>query len=515
MHSVLEQNVMAIESRVFLTTPSDQPFYALYSPHTLDTVGKDLDAAADRLLSVVVSLNIRPYIRYYKPSASAPYAAPQSLLLPGNGKTETLCPRVAESMAAIIQGKLNDYFSHEQSNPDGRGNYADTLDPSVIIVVDRSIDLYAPLLHEFTYQALVHDLIDLERGNKYVYDSETTDGQIQTVEAELSEQKDVIWQKCRHRHIGVVSQSLADQFEKLIKENAGVKATQQASRKLTLHEMKAVLSELPEFKQLQKSYSLHIDLASKCLEVINRNSLAIELVTGRTASGEYVDRTYLETRLIAFLDNNELDESDRIRLLFLYLVLVDGGNATDRRRLEEVPQCLSVNDKRAAVNLCRLGVPTDREEEESAQEGPSIAGRYQWDAVSEPKDGQLRPRLEPAIKCIVNEQVGNTLDIDLFPWAEEAPPESIPKHILNVNATSLRRNKSSWRRSKQSLPKHNGKKRGVIIVYIAGGVTLSEMRAIYELSETLKRDIYIGSTHIITPRGFLDDLKSLHLEMLT
>ncbi|KAJ1751301.1 syntaxin binding protein 1 [Coemansia sp. RSA 1821] len=203
--------------------------------------------------------------------------------------------------------------------------------------------------------------------------------------------------------------------------------------------MKAVLSELPEFKQLQKSYSLHIDLASKCLEVINRNSLAIELVTGRTASGEYVDRTYLETRLIAFLDNNELDESDRIRLLFLYLVLVDGGNATDRRRLEEVPQCLSVNDKRAAVNLCRLGVPTDREEEESAQEGPSIAGRYQWDAVSEPKDGQLRPRLEPAIKCIVNEQVGNTLDIDLFPWAEEAPPESIPKHILNVNATSLRR----------------------------------------------------------------------------
>ncbi|KAJ1873490.1 syntaxin binding protein 1 [Coemansia sp. RSA 990] len=258
--------------------------------------------------------------------------------------------------------------------------------------------------------------------------------------------------------------------------------------------MKAVLSELPEFKQLQKSYSLHIDLASKCLEVINRNSLAIELVTGRTASGEYVDRTYLETRLIAFLDNNELDESDRIRLLFLYLVLVDGGNATDRRRLEEVPQCLSVNDKRAAVNLCRLGVPTDREEkEESAQEGPSIAGRYQWDAVSEPKDGQLRPRLEPAIKCIVNEQVGNTLDIDLFPWAEEAPPESIPKHILN----------------------HNGKKRGVIIVYIAGGVTLSEMRAIYELSETLKRDIYIGSTHIITPRGFLDDLKSLHLEMLT
>ncbi|KAJ2765433.1 syntaxin binding protein 1, partial [Coemansia nantahalensis] len=58
-------------------------------------------------------------------------------------------------------------------------------------------------------------------------------------------------------------------------------------------------------------------------------------------------------------------------------------------------------------------------------------------------------------------------------------------------------------------------KGGVVIVYIAGGVTFSEMRAVYELADQLNREIYIGSTHVITPRGFLDDLKSLHLEMLT
>ncbi|KAJ2305501.1 syntaxin binding protein 1 [Coemansia sp. RSA 2706] len=478
-----------IESRVFLTTPSEQPFYALYSPHALNMVGSDLDAAADRLLSVIVSLDIQPYVRYYRPSASAPYEILGSTLMSESGATAT-CPRIAESMAALIQCKLNDYYSHEQSSSNGRGKRSNTLTPSVVIVLDRSVDLYSPLLHEFTYQALVHDLLDLNAGNKYVYEAESANGHRQTIEAELSEQKDPIWEKLRHWHIGDVSQTLADQFERLLKDNIGVQAAKQASKKLTLHEMKAVLSELPEFKRLQESYSLHIDLASKCLEIINGSSLVMladfeqEIVTGRSADGEFVDRTSLETRLISFLDDSELD-------------------APDRRRLEEVPQCLSVNDKRAAVNLQRLGVPTDREEDFSGM--PPLNGRYKWDAVTEPTDGQKRPRLEPAVKCIVAEQLSNTLSTELFPWTEEAPPECIPKHILNINATSLRRPKS---------PMPDAEKKGVVIVYIAGGITMSEMRAIYELADTLKRDIYIGSTHIITPRGFLDDMKSLHLKML-
>ncbi|KAJ2308936.1 syntaxin binding protein 1 [Coemansia sp. RSA 2705] len=216
-----------IESRVFLTTPSEQPFYALYSPHALNMVGSDLDAAADRLLSVIVSLDIQPYVRYYRPSASAPYEILGSTLMSESGATAT-CPRIAESMAALIQCKLNDYYSHEQSSSNGRGKRSNTLTPSVVIVLDRSVDLYSPLLHEFTYQALAHDLLDLNAGNKYVYEAESANGHRQTIEAELSEQKDPIWEKLRHWHIGDVSQTLTDQFERLLKDNIGVQAAKQA-----------------------------------------------------------------------------------------------------------------------------------------------------------------------------------------------------------------------------------------------------------------------------------------------
>ncbi|KAJ2236281.1 syntaxin binding protein 1, partial [Coemansia sp. RSA 485] len=56
--------------------------------------------------------------------------------------------------------------------------------------------------------------------------------------------------------------------------------------------------------------------------------------------------------------------------------------------------------------------------------------------------------------------------------------------------------------------------KGTLIIYIAGGMTFSEMRSVYEMARKYRRQIYIGSTHIITPGGFLNDLKSLHLKML-
>ncbi|KAJ1718425.1 syntaxin binding protein 1, partial [Coemansia biformis] len=171
--------------------------------------------------------------------------------------------------------------------------------PSVVIVLDRSVDLYAPLLHEFTYQAVVHDLVDLEGGRKYVYETEAADGQTRRVEAELAETSDSLWEKYRHWHICDVSEALADEFEALVDKNMGIRNACKG-HKLGVHQMKAVLSELPDFRRLQDSYSLHIDLASKCLEIIN------DLITGKDARGEDVDRGTIETRLISLLDDHTI-----------------------------------------------------------------------------------------------------------------------------------------------------------------------------------------------------------------
>ncbi|PIA18947.1 Sec1-like protein [Coemansia reversa NRRL 1564] len=487
-----------IESRVFLTTPSEQPFYALYSPHASSIAARNLDAAADRLLSVIVSLGITPYIRYYRPAHSALRGTLGKSTASISGAAATAIPHIAESMTAHIQMKLNEHYTHEKGSLGIGQKHAENMAPAVIIVLDRSVDMFAPLLHDFTYQGAVHDLLDLEDGNRHTYVAGSSSGYSRQIVAELAEQKDPLWKKLRHWHIGDVSQYLADQYEKLVRDNVGIQAASKAGKKMTIQEMKAAVSELPEFKQLQDLYSPHIDLASKCLDIIKKNDLLTllefeqEMVTGKDIQGKPTDRTNLEKRLIALLDN-------------------DVFSALDRRRLEEVPRCLSLNDKCAVVNLQRLGISTDRDGD--AANLVCSNKKFSWNAASKINRDNQKPGLEPAVKRIIQEQLSGELCTELFPWAEEAPPEGIPKNFLNMNATSLQRNKSGWRHRNKTL-NPNTDKRGVVIVYIAGGVTLAEMRSVYELADSLQQDIYIGSTHMITPRGFLDNMKRLHLNML-
>lgn len=38
---------------------------------------------------------------------------------------------------------------------------------ATLIVTDRAMDVVAPLIHEFTYQAMANDLLPIEDGSKY------------------------------------------------------------------------------------------------------------------------------------------------------------------------------------------------------------------------------------------------------------------------------------------------------------------------------------------------------------
>jgi syntaxin-binding protein 1 len=110
--------------------------------------------------------------------------------------------------------------------------------------------------------------------------------------------------------------------------------------------------------------------------------------------------------------------------------------------------------------------------------------------------------------------------------ADTPAPAAASLRTQQPPTTSLRSSKPSWHKA----PPRSGAsstKRERIIVFIAGGMTYSEVREVYELSSSVGKDIYIGkvtllasnigayillgSTHTFTPRQFIDDLKVLDL----
>lgn len=59
---------------------------------------------------------------------------------------------------------------------------------ATLLIVDRSIDGLAPCLHEFTYQAMVYDLLNVElRTDKYSY--KTVDNKEQNVDRTVCSRK--------------------------------------------------------------------------------------------------------------------------------------------------------------------------------------------------------------------------------------------------------------------------------------------------------------------------------------
>lgn len=100
--------------------------------------------------------------------------------------------------------KFNDDFPPPSPRPRG-----------LLVITDRTLDLFAPLLHEFTYQAMVHDLLPLTEGDKVYYKVGSYQAQ-PGKDQEISE-KDSIWVKYRHLH-------MKDLLDQLVKDFNAFKA---------------------------------------------------------------------------------------------------------------------------------------------------------------------------------------------------------------------------------------------------------------------------------------------------
>ncbi|PVV02631.1 hypothetical protein BB560_002912 [Smittium megazygosporum] len=143
---------------------------------------------------------------------------------------------------------------------------------------------------------------------------------------------------------------------------------------------------------------------------------------------------------------------------------------------------------------------------------------------------------------VVSAMSKGILDISIFPYIKDTEVDlelmlkkklSLPKKITRVDRndiqTKLQKTKlynyvPTWHKGctqdpdfEDLVPVTTNKyglfekqqRKPKIIVFILGGLTYSEMRDAELLSKHMNTDIYIGSTHIITPKSVL---KSLNLE---
>lgn len=77
-----------------------------------------------------------------------------------------------------------------------------------------------------------------------------------------------------------------------------------------------------------------------------------------------------------------------------------------------------------------------------------------------------------------------------------------PLNIITFSARYGHWHKDKGQQTVKNVPR--------LLVFVIGGISLSEIRCAYEVTNNTKHwEVIIGSSHILTPEGFLSDLATL------
>lgn len=196
------------------------------------------------------------------------------------------------------------------------------------------------------------------------------------------------------------------------------------------------------------------------------------------------------------LESAGMTLANKIRLIAIFIIAQEGVTEEVRRQLV-VAAGLTTADQDTLIHLEALGVSVQK----SKAGGSMLWGnnakknKRRNNAASE----YAASRYVCVLKDLIDQTVQGELSTDAYPSVLPMPSRE-EKPV----ARSLRKPEKG-RLGKQQATYTGARS----LVFVAGGVSFSEIRAAYEVMELHKKEVVIGGTSYLTPNTYVELLREI------
>ncbi|CAG9558950.1 unnamed protein product [Danaus chrysippus] len=394
-----------------------------------------LQRCSQGLLALLLSLKRRPIIRYEAGSEA--------------------CARLAE--------RIKELMRREAVLMDNNIPFNGDIPPPQLLVLDRRDDPVTPLLHQWTYQAMVHELLTID--NNRVSLAGVQDAPKDMKEVVLSSEQDEFYAKNLYSNFGEIGQtmkSLMDEFQKKAKSHQKVES---------IADMKNFVETYPLFKKMCGTVTKHVTVVGQLSSVVgSRRLLQVSELEQELAC--HADHTRHLQRLKAMLSDEAIAGTELVKLVCLYALRYEKHAANALPALIDSLKSRGAEHRAPALLLEYGGAHARQSDLFGLQDAAKITKRL-FKGLSGVEN--IYTQHTPLLKDTLEDLIKGKLRENLYP--------AVGGELLN-------------RRPQD------------IIVFIVGGTTYEEALCVHQINQSYPGvNVVLGGTTIHNSTTFLNEVK--------
>lgn len=334
VHRVYDQyvNFISLEDDFFILKHQNNEAISYFSINKGnardDEMESIMDSIVDSLFSVFVTLGNVPIIR-----------------CPRNNAAEMVARKLEKKLRENLWDARNNLFHMDATQAGGFFSFQ----RPVLLILDRNLDLATPLHHTWTYQALSHDVLDLNLNRVFIEDDSISErtGAKKKLKAFDLDNNDRFWTIHKGSPFPTVAEAIQEELEqyrssedeiKKLKTSMGIDGEDEVAFSMvndTTTRLTNAVNSLPQLMEKKRLIEMHTKIATAILNYIKSRRLDsfFEL------EEKIMSKATLDRPILDLLKDPEFGQpDDKMRLYIIYYICAQNVPEFEFERMKETLQ---------------------------------------------------------------------------------------------------------------------------------------------------------------------------------